>query len=71
MSGEVSSVDVATERNLNDLVKVGEGLLKKPVSRVNLETGIFEDCESNSETNEQALIRQKLKIPSSLNFLTK
>ncbi|KAG6598390.1 Patatin-like protein 2, partial [Cucurbita argyrosperma subsp. sororia] len=57
LSGKVASVDVATQKNLNDLVKVGEGLLKKPVSRVNLETGIFEDCISNSETNEQALIR--------------
>ncbi|XP_038884495.1 patatin-like protein 2 [Benincasa hispida] len=57
LSGEVSSVDVATEKNLNELLKVGERLLKKPVSRVNLQTGIFEDCTSNSETNDQALIR--------------
>ncbi|KAL6982875.1 Proteolipid protein 2 [Sarracenia purpurea var. burkii] len=53
--GEVSSVDIATKKNLEDLVKVGEGLLKKPVSRVNLETGIVEPC--NQETNEEALIR--------------
>lgn len=55
LSGEVSSVDIATEKNLEDLVKVGEGLLKKPVSRVNLETGLFE--RSGQETNEEALIR--------------
>uniref|UniRef100_A0A5B6YTJ6 Patatin n=1 Tax=Davidia involucrata TaxID=16924 RepID=A0A5B6YTJ6_DAVIN len=55
LNGTVSSVDIATKRNLEDLVKVGEELLKKPVSRVNLETGI---CEaSNQETNEEALIR--------------
>ncbi|KAK0575682.1 hypothetical protein LWI29_005135 [Acer saccharum] len=29
LSGEVSSVDIATKKNLKDLVKVGEGLLKK------------------------------------------
>lgn len=60
LSEVVSSVDVATKKNLDDLVKVGEGLLKKPVSRINLETGIFEASNSNSETNEQALIRHKL-----------
>ncbi|KAM5558757.1 patatin-like protein 2 [Rosa sericea] len=55
LSGQVSSVDVATKKNLNDLLGVGEGLLKKPVSRVNLENGRFE--ASNHETNEEALIR--------------
>lgn len=53
--GDVSSVDIATENNLNELVKVGEGLLKKQVSRVNLETGIFEPFKE--ETNEEALKR--------------
>ena len=55
LTGNVSSVDVATKENLDDLVKVGEGLLKKPVSRVNLETGLLE--RSGQETNEEALIR--------------
>ncbi|KAF3446685.1 hypothetical protein FNV43_RR11865 [Rhamnella rubrinervis] len=55
LAGDVSSVDIATKKNLDELVKVGEGLLKKPVSRVNLETGIYQ--VSNHETNEQALIR--------------
>ncbi|KAK9946549.1 hypothetical protein M0R45_012009 [Rubus argutus] len=55
LSGQVSSVDIATKQNFNDLVEVGEGLLKKPVSRVNLENGRFE--ASNHETNEEALIR--------------
>ncbi|KAF5942868.1 hypothetical protein HYC85_020510 [Camellia sinensis] len=43
------------QRNLEDLVKVGEGLLKKPNSRVNLETGIVEPV--GQETNEEALRR--------------
>ncbi|KAG2663731.1 hypothetical protein I3760_16G047400 [Carya illinoinensis] len=55
LSGVVSSVDVATTKNLDDLVKVGEELLKKRVSRVNLDTGLFEP--SNSETNAEALVR--------------
>lgn len=55
-------MDVATSKNLDDLVKVGEELLRKPVARVNLETGIFE--ASNSETNEQALRRYIYTINS-------
>ncbi len=55
LTGNVSSVDVATKENLDDLVKVDEGLLKKPVSRVNLERGLFQ--RSGQETNEEALIR--------------
>ncbi|PRQ27634.1 putative galactolipase [Rosa chinensis] len=49
------SVDIATEENLQNLVKVGENLLKKPVSRVNLETGIHEPAHHS--TNEEALVR--------------
>ncbi|CAK9185857.1 unnamed protein product [Ilex paraguariensis] len=44
--GTDSSVDVATEENLNRLVEIGETLLKKPVSRVNLETGRSGDNQS-------------------------
>ncbi|KAJ6959717.1 hypothetical protein NC653_037927 [Populus alba x Populus x berolinensis] len=53
LTGTLSSVDVATKENLENLVKVGEELLKKPVSRVNLATGVFEPI--NKMTNEEAL----------------
>ncbi|GLU04302.1 hypothetical protein SLE2022_214580 [Rubroshorea leprosula] len=56
LTGPLASVDVATEKNLEDLVKVGEELLKKPVSRVNLDYGQVEAI-GNKETNEEALIR--------------
>ncbi|XP_059636653.1 patatin-like protein 2 [Cornus florida] len=55
LNGTVASTDVATKQNLDDLVKAGDELLKKPVSRVNLETGVYEP--SNHGTNEEALIR--------------
>ncbi|KAK8580971.1 hypothetical protein V6N13_144027 [Hibiscus sabdariffa] len=51
----MSSVDIATKENLENLVKVGEKLLKKPVSRMNLENGQFEPA--GTFTNENALIR--------------
>ncbi|KAI4321533.1 hypothetical protein MLD38_034901 [Melastoma candidum] len=56
LTGELSSVDIATKENLGNLVKTGEALLKKPVTRVNLETGINEPC-AKYETNEDALKR--------------
>ena len=55
LTGTLSSVDVATKENLENLVKVGEKLLKKPVSRVNLDTGVFEPADEM--TNEKALIK--------------
>ncbi|MBA0828086.1 hypothetical protein Goarm_012808, partial [Gossypium armourianum] len=54
LSGAVTSVDISTKENLENLVKLGEELLKKPVSRVNLETGKFEPVDQG--TNEEALI---------------
>ncbi|KAB2619365.1 patatin-like protein 2 [Pyrus ussuriensis x Pyrus communis] len=45
----------ATKKNLANLVKVGERLLKQQVSRVNLDSGKIE--ASNHETNAEALIR--------------
>ncbi|XP_028791644.1 patatin-like protein 2 [Neltuma alba] len=54
--GTVSSVDVSTKENLEKLCQTGRELLKKPVSRVNLETGLCEPVE-NGGTNEDALKR--------------
>lgn len=36
LKGEMSSVDISTKENMENLAKVAEGLFKKPVSRVNL-----------------------------------
>lgn len=57
LTGTIASVDIATKENLENLAKVGENLLKKPVSRVNLETGLFEPGGKGEGTNEEALIR--------------
>ncbi|KAA3488824.1 patatin-like protein 2 [Gossypium australe] len=55
LSQQMSTVDIATKENLENLVKVGQELLKKPVSRVNLENGQLEPA--GTVTNEDALIR--------------
>lgn len=54
-------MDVTTNENLDKLVKIGERLLKKPVSRVNLETGLSMPVE-NGGTNEEALKRYTQKL---------
>ena len=54
LTGDASSVDITTTENLQRLVEIGKELLKKPVSRVNLETGRFEKIEGEG-TNEEAL----------------
>ncbi|KAK4276658.1 hypothetical protein QN277_014784 [Acacia crassicarpa] len=55
LTGAVSSVDdISTKANLEKLSRTGEELLKKPVSRANLETGLFEPVQ-NGGTNEDAL----------------
>ncbi|XP_057975381.1 patatin-like protein 2 [Malania oleifera] len=56
LTGKDASVDVATKESLKKLVKIGERLLKKPMSWVNLETGLSEPVE-NGGTNEEALKR--------------
>ncbi|CAA0840931.1 Patatin-like protein 2 [Striga hermonthica] len=56
LSGDASSVDVSTVKNMQTLVQIGEGLLKKPVSRVNLDTGLAEPVQGGG-TNEEALAR--------------
>uniref|UniRef100_A0A803PEX8 Uncharacterized protein n=1 Tax=Cannabis sativa TaxID=3483 RepID=A0A803PEX8_CANSA len=62
LKGDVASVDVATEENLNKLVEVGQNLLNKPASRLNVDTGLYEPIP-NAGTNDQVL-----KSPPHLKF---
>ncbi|KAH0971397.1 hypothetical protein GBA52_023553 [Prunus armeniaca] len=55
LSGDEVSVDIATEKNLNRLVEIGKELLKKRVSRVNLDMGRYEGVEGEG-TYEEALV---------------
>ncbi|KAJ6811434.1 patatin-like protein 2 [Iris pallida] len=56
LTGSTSSVDISTRKNLLDLVQIGKDLLKKPVSRMNLDTGSYEPVDGEG-TNEEALTR--------------
>ena len=49
-------MDIATKENMEALIKIGEDLLKKPVSRVNIDTGMYEPVDGEG-TNEDALAR--------------
>ncbi|ONM22349.1 patatin-like protein 2 [Zea mays] len=58
LQGTLSSVDVATKENMEKLARVGDMLLKKPVSQANLETGhMVPACHRAEMTNEEALKR--------------
>lgn len=54
LTDDESSVDIATTKNLQNLVQIGEKLLDKRVSRVNLETGKFVEVV-DAGTNREAL----------------
>ncbi|KAK3023971.1 hypothetical protein RJ639_042861 [Escallonia herrerae] len=56
LTGDAASVDIATKENMDALVQIGNKLLEKPVSRVNVETGMFEAVEGEG-TNSEALTR--------------
>ena len=49
-------MDIVTKENLENLVNVGENLLNKTVSRINIDTGLHEPVE-NGGSNEEALRR--------------
>ncbi|KVH92550.1 Acyl transferase/acyl hydrolase/lysophospholipase [Cynara cardunculus var. scolymus] len=65
LSGVLASSDIATEKNLNDLVEVGKKLLDGPVSRVNSDTGVVEPVP-NGGKNREILKRYNSVIKSHL-----
>eukprot|EP00253_Pinus_taeda_P027117 PITA_27117 len=56
LSGDTSSTDLSTKKNLEELVKIGKNLLDARVSRVNIETGVFQPVTGEG-TNRDALTR--------------
>nr|XP_029116423.1 patatin-like protein 2 [Elaeis guineensis] len=56
LMGDTSSVDVSSKENLMKLVQIGKQLLKKPVSRVYLDSGVYEAVQM-AGTNEEELTR--------------
>ncbi|KAI5665909.1 hypothetical protein M9H77_15762 [Catharanthus roseus] len=54
LTADAASLDVATTDNLHKLIEIGNNLLKKPVSMVNLELGSSEVCQG-AGTYEEAL----------------
>ncbi|KAL5713699.1 hypothetical protein ACHQM5_015752 [Ranunculus cassubicifolius] len=54
LDGICSSVDVSTEANMKELIRIGKDLLNKRVSRVNLETGTYDEVMGEG-TNAHAL----------------
>lgn len=61
LQGDVASVDVTTENNLKELEKVGQNLLTKSVSKLDLLTGQYKPVDTLG-TNEEALKRYSFTI---------
>ncbi|XP_042422706.1 patatin-like protein 2 [Zingiber officinale] len=67
LTGDATSVDKSTEKNLQNLVDIGKKLLEKPVSRVNLETGLSEpvvDGKGGTTSNRDRLVYFAKKLSS-------
>ncbi|OEL32503.1 Patatin-like protein 2 [Dichanthelium oligosanthes] len=56
LTGDTSSVDIATKANMEALIKIGQGLLEKPVARVNIDTGTYKPVAGEG-SNEEVLAR--------------
>ncbi|KAL1188901.1 Patatin-like protein 1 [Cardamine amara subsp. amara] len=56
LEGDASSMDLSTKSNLNNLVKIGEKLLKNRVVHMNIDTGVYEPVPEDI-TNDQELKR--------------
>ncbi|KAE8718216.1 Phosphoglycerate mutase family protein [Hibiscus syriacus] len=59
LTGDALHFDLATKENMDNLVQIGQNLLNKPLSRVNLETRRFEKVEEEGliVTNRDALVQ--------------
>lgn len=56
MDKDESSMDLATKSNLENLVRIGEKMLKNRVAHMNIDTGDYESIPDNV-TNDQELKR--------------
>ncbi|TXG59478.1 hypothetical protein EZV62_014051 [Acer yangbiense] len=53
LSGDAASVDIATNENLQKLAEIGRNLLKEPVSRIDVDTGRFQNVEGEGEAKKE------------------
>lgn len=56
LTSDSAKFDNSTEENMQNLEEIGLKLLKKPVSRVDLDTGRFRKSEG-VDNNDEALVR--------------
>ncbi|KAF6172422.1 hypothetical protein GIB67_025927, partial [Kingdonia uniflora] len=56
LMGIAASTNISTKENMENLVKIGENLLKKPVSTMNFATSRHKEVKGEG-TNEEALSR--------------
>ncbi|CAL4984097.1 unnamed protein product [Urochloa decumbens] len=54
LTGDAALVDCTTKKNMEELIKIGNDMLKEKVARVNIDTGVYEAIDGG-RTNETAL----------------
>ncbi|KAJ4761024.1 Patatin [Rhynchospora pubera] len=63
LTGSTNSIDDSSKENMQKLVQVGNDLLKKPVSRVNLETGRFVEIPgAGTNADMLTIFAEKLSV---------
>ena len=55
-------MDNASEKNMEDLIKIGQGLLKKPLARVSTMTGVYETVDGEPTTTNHDQLKGFAKI---------
>ena len=53
LEGDVSTMDLATKSNLENLQKIGEKMLTNRVMQMNIDTGVYEPVAENITNDEQ------------------
>ncbi|KAF8673339.1 hypothetical protein HU200_048899 [Digitaria exilis] len=61
LMGETASVDCTTKKNMDKLIEIGKKLLKEPVAKVNVDTGVYETVPGGP-TNDKALEKLATKL---------
>ncbi|CAO2831164.1 unnamed protein product [Amaranthus hypochondriacus] len=67
LTGEEISLDNSTKENMENLVRIGKELLRKPASRVDTETGLL-DAIPNMGTNADVLTRMAARLSEERKF---
>ncbi|KAJ1255692.1 hypothetical protein BS78_K170700 [Paspalum vaginatum] len=62
LRGDAAALDVATPENMDNLIGIGNRMLEQRVSRVNVETGKYEEVEERTNAEALANLAKQLSL---------